>query len=232
MEDRYNEIRTYVNNKLEIIDKINDCELKSSCLFILLECFAQEYGNYSRNNNREVFSNFLNTFLDKCLVDELNLIDPITLYYSCEKLRGAFCLDDCGFLDDSYVYAPNQMRKQCSNILESCDSCVVNCSKRKTHRYIDLLYTYRNKLSHEMKAPAYMLKPWNDHEHISYFYISKFNIDANTGSSLDDIGFWNLIFPYKYLKNLFSKAIMSYVAYCENKSVDPFINDKKTGKNS
>lgn len=216
MNNRYKEICDYIDKKLGIIDSINDREFQSSCLFTLLDCFAQEYSNY-QPNNKKAFCYFLTTFGGD-YVDTLNRIDPITLYYSCEKLKHNCNLNN---LIESFEYAPSQMQTECSKILEECEKCRDKCkpNRKQTDRYIELLYKYRSKLVHEMSAPASIFQTMHNHEYILYYQMSEL-ID------MDD-SWWNLVFPYKYIKNLFRQAIMSYLEHCKVKSLDPFQNNVK-----
>lgn len=216
--DRYEEIHNLVNSKFNIIDNISDEAFKVSCLFSLLECFAQEYGNYPKGNNTRTFCEFLESFINANDNTDLNSIDPVTLYYSCVTLQSNHNLNH---LTDGLEYTLSGMQNECQTILTACNNCIniQDCQIRRRHSYNTLLYKYRSKLSHEMKPPAHIFEHMQKNNEVFYYHLC----DLLNPS---DIGVWCLVFPYQYIKNLFSKAIASYIEDCKNNSCDPFKNRK------
>ena len=91
--------------------------------------------------------------------------------------------------------------------------------KPKKHKYINLLYKYRSKLAHEMSPPSFIPSDLYNSENISYYHISSLR-DQN------DNGNWQLVIPYKYIKDLCDNVINSYLNYCEEEDRDPFSNYK------
>lgn len=219
MNERIEEIRNFTIEKLKVIDSINDKVFQSLCLFSLLDCFAQEYGNYSKNS-QEDFCNFILKYANQDYIDDLEKTDPITLYYSCEILKNRTNLSN---LTDSYWnYSPNKIQKECINICNECKICKnnMNCKLIREHKYIKLLYKYRSKLVHEMNPPSLVPNDLYNYENISYYHISSlFNEN--------DKGHWRLVFPYKYIKDLCVNVIDSYLTFCEKEDKDPFDNLKK-----
>ena len=92
---------------------------------------------------------------------------------------------------------------------------------KERHRYINLLYKYRSKLSHEMKhsSQSGVLK---NLEHIVYYHSSSSCYIDNAWHRSE---WWNMSFPYKYLREIFKGTIFAYLDDCENQSKHPFEND-------
>ena len=209
MGNRHDEIRQFVNSKLSTIDAIKDMTFQTVCLFSLLECFAQEHSDYPKGEPGKVFRKFLIDFLDKEDLDILNLVDPISLYYNCDKLESIYSLDNL----TPMIYNPIQIQNGCADILQACDNCLDDkCDKKEKHKYLNLLYRCRNKISHEMQTPTTRLEWMQEESHISYHKVS--NV-------------WHLSFHNVYLKNIFNKAIKSFINQRDKNSIDPFVNNDK-----
>lgn len=207
---RIDEIHEYVKRNFDKINLIHDNKYKTICLFSLTECFVQEYCKYEKRNS-ENFANFISSFVsikDRCLLAN---IDPITLFYrnKHELLAKNISLS---YLQDDYHYNWEQMStfSESKMILSACDN-----KQKEKHTYLNLIYKYRSKLSHENAAPAFMFDSMYYEEKPFYYHISDLFDTTDNGK-------WNLVFPYIFLKNIFSNAITNFLEQRRNLDLDPF----------
>lgn len=214
---RIEEIKEFVENKFTIIDNIEDMSFKHLCLFSLIECFAQEYSNYNKNNT-ENFTNFINIFANNPLLEKH---DPVTLYYMYNKKinNSEFNLD---YLYDSITNYP-ELDWSGISVLPNTNKIIKICEDNnldiKRHKYINLIYKWRSKFSHEMSAPSTIFNSMQEYNAPTYYELSQLLKESNNSSV-------HLIFPYLFLRNLFKQAINQYIIYCETEEIDPFKNSK------
>jgi len=219
------EVQKHYEDRIESIRKIEEKYFQLLCLFSLIDSLAQEYSNYSRGHEQKKFTIFVLEFQNKW--DFLENTDPITFYYDVqEQLGDALNLD---FLIEGNVYSPQFMIK--SGMTEKITECLdtkgqpyIDEYKRK-HRYVDLLYKMRSKLSHELSTSG-SISPMGLGELVPlpyYLSVSRvYSIDENIIE--DDI--WELVIPVEFIERLLRDCLGNYLKFCRETQRDPFSNNK------
>ena len=83
--------------------------------------------------------------------------------------------------------------------------------KENNHTYIKLIYKSRCKLLHEGNLiGCIQTVEENNYEYPIYIKV---------------LDYWKLIFPYKFLKELFMNCINNYLEECKKDKKDPFENN-------
>ena len=225
INSRVAEVQKHFEFRIESIRKIEEKYFQLLCLFSLIDSLAQEYSNYSRGQEQRKFTNFVLEFQGKW--DFLECTDPITFYYDVqEHLNEAINLD---FLVEGNVYSPANMIKsgmteKITTYLEAKGLQNVDDYKRK-HRYIDLLYKMRSKLSHELSTSG-SVSPMGlgELEPLPY-YVSVRRMYSINGESIED-DIWELVIPVEFIEQLLLDCLGNYLDYCKEKQRDPFSNNK------
>lgn len=225
IESRIIEIWNHYSKRIDSISGIEEKYFQLLCLFSLIDSLAQEYSNYSRGQEQRKFTNFVLEFQKKW--DFLECTDPITLYYDVqEHLNDSVNLD---FLTEGNVYSPIHMIK--SGMTEKIIDCLeakglqnIDDYKRK-HRYVDLLYKMRSKLTHELSTSGSVSSMGLGETEPLPYYVSVsrvYSIDENIIE--DDI--WELVVPVEFIEQLLKDCLGNYLDYCKDTQRDPFSNNK------
>ena len=182
---------------------------------------AQEYDNFPLKGLQDSFAKFVLQFQDK--YDFLENADPVTLFYREESsFSPEVNLND---LIDGEVYYPNS-KVILDKALEIQKDLVKQKGKEytekklKQHRYVELLYRMRCRLSHEFSAP-----------HISYSktidepnYINCSRQYVSNGYLVND-DVWQLRFPVSFVKDLCLNCFENYMDYCLRERISPNKNN-------
>ena len=206
VEDWRNYAMNIIKDSVNILSK----ELRLLCYFSLIECVAQDIANYPERENQKAFVDFVLKY--QTVYSFLEDPDPITLFYRVEQHIGQQCSLN-NFIDGS-VYSPNDqiIREKAKEIEISLKSVLGEEKTKKyikNHRYIDLLYRLRCKLSHEfssshiaisknIKEPYYMC--------CSRYYLKDEKIVE------DDV--WTFNIPVEFVKTLCENCINNYLDEC------------------
>ena len=155
-----------------------------------VHCFCSVVYVLSNNNP----NNFQNKY------DFLEAVDPITLFYRVEDIIAPKV--NLHNLVDGEIYFPKSKRIS-DKVLEIETELITKNGKEyadkklKEHRYVDLLYRMRCRLSHEFSAP-----------HISFSkvinepsYINCSRQYVSNGRLVND-AVWQLRFPVGFVKDL------------------------------
>lgn len=213
--------RIYVDNVIAQLESIEDRAVRMLCYFSLIECIAQDVADYPDKQQQKTFVDFVLKY--QSLYSYLEAIDPVTLFYHLEKEIGdKVNLDD--FVDGS-VYEPQDkfIRDKADSIKETLrDAFGVQVANKmvEKHRYVDLLYRLRCRVSHEFS-----------HSHISVnvfhkepYYMSCSRTYVSEGKIVrDDV--WQLNIPTQFLKNLCANCINNYLDECIKENVLPTANN-------
>lgn len=205
--DRYQEVREYVNERINDIDNMKFYEHKVICLCSLVDTFVQNYGAY-KNANRESFRDFILKYCDKSRYSYLTETDPITLSYDMDNKPSLF-----KELSSSCIYTPKSA--EIKLILKKMNLSGKEKLK-KDHSYIDLIWKNRSKVTHEGQSAGLV-------------HVDTEN-EYNTPIYFDYTSYWALIFPYEFLKELFLNCINNYLEKCKNDNLDPFKNNVTSRK--
>lgn len=225
IKSRISEIQKHYEDRIESIRKIDEKYFQLLCLFSLIDCLAQEYSNYSKGQEQKRFTTFVLEFQKRW--GFLEHIDPVTLYYDVQEH-----LDDeinLNILTEGSVYSPAHMIK--SDITETIVDCLeskgiqnINNYKIK-HRYVDLLYKMRSKLSHELSASGSVLPMGMGEAESLPYYMSVSRVYSIDEKIIED-DIWELVVPVGFIEQLLRDCLDNYLKFCEETLRDPFSNNK------
>lgn len=220
------EVSKLIDHELSITDEIYDPKFSALCLFAILESFVQEHNNYSQGKEQEKFTDFIVSFQRSWPF--LESTDPITLYYHIEHLeKSAFKNVNIGTLKKGRIYETKTMQEsifaeQVYKSLEKFDS------KKKSklleqHRYVDLLYRLRCRLSHELGSPFAISNKDVENRNFEPYYQCIYKLDVqNDNAVLYDP--WELHYPLCFIRALIHECTHNYIEDCIGKGRDPFLN--------
>lgn len=212
LDYRFYEIKTFINDSIKDIEKMESFTFKSLCMFSLLDTFVQNHFRGRKMKQINKFDNFLNEFLDiQNQYSWLNLTDPITLFYEDKKLflQHNIHIDAIDCLAELNPYTINnlEMTKQIINLAKSAIPKKIN-----QHKFTNLLYKWRSKLSHEANEISITFKSMQQELLPQYYVI------GNKDNCV------KLVFPYIVIKNIVIDAINNYLKKYKEEGIDPFNN--------
>jgi hypothetical protein len=85
-------------------------------------------------------------------------------------------------------------------------------------QHINLLYSHRNYLIHELRTPGYGIDSYNE----DYPYYISFSHISDDHS--EDIETWELTYPVLFLKNLVSICLSNMKQYLIENNIDPYVS--------
>lgn len=213
--------RKYANQIMDDVEKVKFKQIKLLCYFSIIDSIAQDIVNYSSNKQQEIFTDFILKYQKG--YDYLKLVDPITLFYHFEEeLKDQLSLND---LIDGRIYNFNdgiirQLYNRIYRILVNKNGKDQVNKNIKKHRYVDLLYRLRCKVSHEFSS---------DHttkvdKFFKPYYINCNRTYLNVDRIIED-NVWELVFPIKFIKELCLNCINNYLDDCQKQKNLPLQND-------
>ena len=212
--------RAWVADTMAELDKVDMKEIKLLTYFSIIEMMAQEYYDFPTRNMQDTFTEFVLEFQDR--YDYLELTDPATLYYHTEDIVSPkVTLDD---LIDGEEYYPKgtvirNKVEEIKTVLElELDKKDLD-KKMKQHRYVDLLYRMRCRLSHEFSAPALF---FTNREEPYYIKCAR-KYPTKEGLKTDDV--WHLSYPLAFIKELCINCFDNYLDYCSREHRPPNQNN-------
>lgn len=227
-ESRDKEIREWLASKVETINSIPDNYLKALCYFSVLDCFAQEYSNYPTRDVTNAFCNFVLKFQRSYVF--LNMVDPVTLFYHFEQelKKAGF---DLSFMNNAGIYNPDLAIKSgyADQMIKALKQLNINEIQINKHKYVNLLYSLRSKLSHEASPQGGTM--WSDHhllENYPYYISCSRSFVLNDTIERDEV--WELTVPVGFIKKLSIECIHNYLDFSLSNKSDPFENDVFTRK--
>lgn len=221
VEHSVNSWREWIAKAENAIEAIEVKEIKLLVYFSIMEMMAQEYSNFPTKNLQASFTQFVLRFQDK--YDYLGLTDPVTLYYREEKLISSDIT--LAELEDGNIYFPESavVREIASAIRQVIttkkDEEYAN-RKMCDHRYVDLLYRMRCRLSHEFAAPNMSHKENTENP----YYINCAREYLSKGKIMND-EVWQLRFPVSFIKNLCLNCFENYLNHCLETNTSPNKNN-------
>jgi len=224
-KERDRKVHNKVDTRIQIIDEIPDNYFKALCYFSLIESFAQEYAKYCKGTTKN-FCDFVLAFDTK--YSFLCEIDPVTLYYDFESLlQDKF---DLSFLDHGVYYNPDHaIQHGKANEMIATLNLEKKDGRIAHHRYVNLLYSLRSKLSHELSSHNDMLLT-NLHLLDKYPYYNRcFRSYISSDKSIED-SVWELVVPIGFIRELALECINNYLAYSLKNKNDPFENERMDRK--
>lgn len=220
VEYSVNSWRQWMSRAMFELDKIELKEIKLLTYFSIIEMMAQEYYNFP-SKNQDTFTNFVCKFQNK--YDYLELTDPITLYYHVEGIVSPSII--LNNLENGSIYHPkeavirdNLIKLQ--SVLTTEKGPDYADKKLKEHRYVDLLYRMRCRLSHEFLAPHISV---GEREKEPY-YINCYRLFKKKTEIVED-EIWQLLFPIGFVKNLCVNCFENYLSNCLDMRIPPNLNN-------
>lgn len=205
LENRYNEIKKYIDDLIKDIDNMKFYHHKIICLSSLIDSFVQNYFGYEEKKNQQHFCDFILKFKNNDEYTYLEKFDPVSLIYELEENNTV--IEE---LRDACIYSPNSQNLE--DLRKSERFNAINDKKLiNKHTYISLIYKCRSKLVHESNYIGIIgTETENQYGTPIYFEFGEH---------------WKLIFPYVFLKELFMSCINNYLLEQKKEGLDPFNNN-------
>ena len=217
VEYSVNSWREWISKAMDAVEETKVKEIKLLTYFSIIEMMAQEHYDFPTKSLQGTFTKFVLEFQNK--YDFLELTDPVTLYYRVEDIiSAAINLDD---LEDGGVYYPKSgiIREKADTLKAAITEAKGEeyaSKKMAEHRYVDLLYRMRCRLSHEFSAPHMSL---NQNAHEPYYINCSRQYVTKTGIVSDEV--WQLLFPTSFIKELCLNCFDNYLEYCLSNHIPP-----------
>ena len=231
---KINDVKRAYVKRLEYIDSLNNATMQKICLFSLIDSLAQEWGRYSKGNNKNTFCNFIHTFQN--LYSYLDYIEPVTLFYRVENTIGGTAqstevpADPFGILEEMEIDEAFPITRLInSDYVQKVQNYVHNIFEQnreekllKDHTILSLLYQLRNKATHELNdigAENFFEKEIGLQE--PYYRMIE-NIDLANGRRYQQV---ELVIPVIFLRNVFINCLDNFLKFCKENNRLPFINE-------
>ena len=203
------------------IDKITVKEIQLLAYFSIIEMMAQAYGNFPTKHLQDSFTDFVLNFQNK--YNYLRLTDPVTLYYRVKDILPPTIT--LASLPDGGIYYPyttliREKAIEIQNAITNIKNPDYVEKKLKDHRYVDLLYRMRCRLSHEFSAPHMSL---NSRMAEPYYISCTREYLSNSRMVSDDV--WQLQFPVCVVKELCLNCFDNYMKHCLETHTSPNNNN-------
>lgn len=222
-----------ISRQLEDLACLKSHIFREICLFSIIECLAQDYYNYPRNRPQDVFIDYLLKFNDKHAF--LKDVDPVTLYY---RVEGYFTAEDKEKfetrLDDILRFDRRDINSVINHhLVEEVFSYIgkkITESQthelQKQHRFVNLMYKLRCKLSHENQSPG------GTGQHQTSYVGRLPYYDRTTLAFIDKADeapaqrtYWQLVMPVDFLVDALNSCLKNHLEDCNKRGVRPFENN-------
>ena len=218
-----NQYRKYVYSIFHQLDDIEPVIIKELCYFSIMESIAQDIQNYPTKRLQDVFTEFILKYQNR--YDFLELLEPVTLFYRKEEELSKYINLDC--ITDGGIYFPeDNVIRHMANEIESVVNEKLNYKGEKAnkllknHRYVDLLYRLRCRLSHEFCESGTTESQFHD---IPY-YMNSYRMYVKDERIVSD-NVWTMQVPVIFLKNLCINCIDNYLDDCVENVLLPIKNN-------
>lgn len=221
VKESVDDYRKYVDNVIFQLESVEDRAVRLLCYFSLIESIAQDVANYPDKQQQKTFVDFVLKY--QSLYSYLEAVDPVTLFYHSEKeISDKVNLND--FIDGN-VYEPQEkfIRDKADSIKGVlCDSFGAQNADKMVgkHRYVDLLYRLRCRVSHEFSHSHVSINTF----HKEPYYMNCNRTYVSKGKIVQD-DVWQLHIPMQFVKNLCVNCINNYLDECIKDNVLPTAND-------
>lgn len=228
-----NEVRDLFHKRIQKITEIDDVTIQKHCVLSMIDCLAQEWGNYSQKSNREIFCQFVLRYQTIC--DVIDRIEPVTLFYRVEDsieveplLPGfppeqSISLDELGCVDNKDIHEvmdSSFAQRLIGHVNSKYEPKKVNHLLRD-HTLVNLIYQMRNKIVHEFYDIGGELKFEDPREEPYYREAGNLRVFDDRMVSYESIEF---VIPVNFLIKLLKSCIDGYLFECEEKECIPFEN--------
>lgn len=207
--------------------------LREVCLFSIIEGLAQDYSNYPKNHDQDVFVDYLLEFNKSHTF--LKEIDPVTLYYRVEayfsaKDREKFetKLDDILRFNrmDINSVINNHLVEEIFSYLGKNITEYQALELKKQHRFVNLMYRLRCKLSHENQSPGgtgqYQTSLVGE---LPYYERMSLVFRKEADEAPTKRIYWQLVMSEKFLVDALNSCLENHLEDCKKRGVRPFENN-------
>ncbi len=211
--------KVWINKTISELDELDSSTIKILTYFSIMDMLSQEYFNYPDKQLQKYFCDFILEFQDKYKF--LELVDPITLYYHLGE-SNKFA-QNIGALESNKNFSPQdkEIRQLYEDIKNGLEIDEKDFSKlAKKHRYVDLLYRMRCRVTHEF-SDAHIIK----NSQIRKPYYTKCCREYMTQTGIRNDKVWQLIFPVGFVKDLCVNCFENYLKYCIDNHIPPGRNN-------
>lgn len=239
---RIEEVRNYAGIEINTAKEIPNENLRMVCLFSILDAFAQAHAGYPTNNITETFTKFVLRFHENENWAFLDQTDPITFIY--DVCRDYPDLKD--LLDDNFTGGGGSILRLPYLVKsEKTEEIFARLKKngmiedklnsyRTKHRYVNLLYKLRSKLTHELSHPGSSFDARLGEKEPTPFFVSNSVYDNfNDPNVPPKDEYWMLNVPIGFIEQLVESCVNNYLDYCAEEHIDPFeknTSDRKCKK--
>lgn len=192
------EWREHIYELVAQMDATGSRKIQLLFYFSLLEMMAQDEADYPDRHQQDTFTEFVLRYQTK--YPYLAEVEPVTLFYHVEDIVSDVV--DLSDFEEGQVYEPTDTmsRKKSAEIMDALKKKKdVNFAdkKAKQHRYVDLLYRMRCRLSHEFSGSHI-----SSIDHMDEPYSISFNRSYEKDGKLvrDDV--WKLMIPVSFVKEI------------------------------
>ena len=213
--------RRYVDNVITQLESVEDRVVRILCYFSLIESIAQDVANYPDNQQQKTFVDFVLKY--QSLYSYLETVDPVTLFYHLEKdISDKVNLND--FIGGSVYETQDKIVRDKADYIRGV---LYNSFEKQNadkmlgkHRYVDLLYRLRCRVSHEFSHSHILINTF----HKEPYYMRCNRTYVSQGKVVQD-DVWQLHIPIQFVKNLCINCINNYLDECVKENVLPTAND-------
>lgn len=207
------QIKTWFCRQLEFLKSYPSENHRLIILISLIDSFAQEHSGFSRQNQRE-FVKFIQTYSVQ-YASILNLLCPITLYYSLYDENGKENM----LLQHGTIYCADSpiAIAEAQRLLDQLPDGKKEASELR-HSYAGLIYQLRNKLTHEFMSLNMPLNFQYD-ENVQLPHMACENKLVNKKLVFER---WTLHIPEDFVKKVAIDAVEHYLEECLARNYVPF----------
>lgn len=204
--------RACINQQFSDIKQIRNQNHRLILLCSLIDSFAQHNANYHPRKNAEQFAEFILKYSSKEQKELLSMVCPSTIYYHSQahlpkdyslglnKDTPILCADDPSAINET------------NRILELLPESILS-KRQKQHRYAQLIYAMRNKLTHELTVVG---------SEVSFFTPDSDPIPHMVYGVAGYPECWLLHIPEKLIWEVAQSSISNYLNECAKEGTNPF----------
>lgn len=206
IKERCEEVWEYFTKKVTLAEQTQDPVIISVVCLSILDCLAQENAKYRNGKNEKIFTDFVKKYSDS---DILDCVNYITLYYANTENFNLHKVYINKLLSSGNIYTLPEV----CEIFEKVSLSEIPLNKIDSHKFVNQLWFYRNKVMHEHNTLSNDISKntsWISNN-VPYFYSCESN--------------WLFCIPAGYIKKLLLDCLENYLHHCEKINQDPFDNN-------
>ena len=221
-EQRILDTRQWLAKQEKMIPKTKDEKFRRILYVTMMDSFAQNFSNYSKNSNQKQFAEFVCKYgLNRWQF--LNEICPVTLFnYYADKYPISINL----FQSRVYTAENIEVKNEAKRLEDVLLAYGETPDKLKKHTYANLVYAMRNKLVHELNLPGAPFDIRDDKENPIPNILQEVRVKSFEEKAMKDaITTWHLHIPELFLGCLLHETATNYIDECSQNCIEPFVNN-------